>query len=161
MTFYAHSKPGSGKGNWQDLGVHLHTVAMMASQLSPEAWRTHGHIAGLLHDAGKYQLAFQRYIEIDPEASNEGSDSRRVQHAIVGAAHAWSKCVDSLPLALAVQAHHGKLKTMSLLEDAVTNAGVLLLRDAVRDGCDTPRLMLRGKKGTAPAHDEISPVFHV
>jgi CRISPR-associated endonuclease/helicase Cas3 len=91
-------------------------------------------VAGLWHDAGKYQLAFQRYIEADVEASNEGSDGRRVQHAIVGAAHAWRNGVESLPIALAVQAHHGKLKTVSLLEDAVTNVGVTLLRDAERDG---------------------------
>jgi CRISPR-associated endonuclease/helicase Cas3 len=33
-----------------------------------------------------------------------------------------------------VQAHHGKLKTVSLLEDAVTNVGGALLHDAQRDG---------------------------
>ncbi len=134
MTFYAHSKSGADKEQWQELGAHLDAVATLAAEFAPIAWAAHAHVAGLLHDAGKYQLAFQRYIEADVEASNEGSSGTRVQHAIVGAAHAWGKCVESLPIALAVQAHHGKLKTVSLLEDAVATVGLPLLRDAVRDG---------------------------
>src|SRR5665213_38130 len=103
MTFYAHSRPNPDKEKWQELREHLDAVAIRAAQFSPEAWKAHARVAGLLHDAGKYQLKFQRYIETDPEASNEGSDGRRVQHAIVGAAHAWSKGVESLPIALAGQ----------------------------------------------------------
>ncbi len=59
---------------------------------------------------------------------------RRIQHAIVGAAHALRKGMDLLPVALAVQAHHGRLKNAGLLEDAITNIGARLLRDAERDG---------------------------
>jgi CRISPR-associated endonuclease/helicase Cas3 len=134
MTFYAHSRLDPDRGCWQELGEHLDAVAEQAAEFAPTAWKTHAHVAGLWHDAGKYQLAFQRYIETDVEASNEGSDGRRVQHAIVGAAHAWRTGVESLPIALAVQAHHGKLKTVGLLEDAVANVGANLLQDAQRDG---------------------------
>jgi CRISPR-associated endonuclease/helicase Cas3 len=112
-------------------------------------------VAGLWHDAGKYQLAFQRYIETDVEASNEGSNGRRVQHAIVGAAHAWGSGVESLPIALAVQAHHGKLKTMSLLEDAVTNVGLPLLRDALRDGLPQDLLAIAVPRLPAGAEDRL------
>jgi CRISPR-associated endonuclease/helicase Cas3 len=134
MTFYAHSRPDLGKDHWQELRKHLDEVAALAEQFAPGEWKTHAKVAGLWHDAGKYQLAFQRYIEKDAEASNEEAEGRRIQHAIVGAAHAFRKGMDLLPIALAVQAHHGRLKNVGLLEDAVTNVGAALLRDAERDG---------------------------
>ena len=134
MTFYAHSRLDPDRGRWQELREHLDAVAEQAAEFAPTAWKTHARVAGLWHDSGKYQLAFQRYIETDVEASNEASNCRRIQHAIVGAAHAWRSGMESLPIALVVQAHHGKLKTVSLLEDAVTNFGVTLLHDAERDG---------------------------
>ena len=137
MIFYAHSRPGSERKNWQELRKHLDAVAKKAAEFAPEAWKSHAHLAGLFHDAGKYQLAFQQYISVDAEASNESRNAprdNRVQHAIVGASNAWRKGVHTLPVALAVQAHHGNLKTLSLLEDAVANTGEALLRDAKRDG---------------------------
>lgn len=134
MTFYAHSKPNADKDQWQELREHLDAVGVLAEQFAPEEWKAHARLAGLWHDAGKYQLAFQRYIERDSEASNEGVDGRRIQHAIVGAALARRKGMDLLPIALAVQAHHGRLKNESLLEDAIANTGTALLRDAERDG---------------------------
>jgi CRISPR-associated endonuclease Cas3-HD len=133
-TFYAHSRPDPDKDRWQELRKHLDEVATLAEQFAPGEWKTHARVAGLWHDAGKYQLAFQRYIEKDVEASNEGAEGRRIQHAIVGAAHALRKGMDLLPIALAVQAHHGRLKNAGLLEDAVTNVGAALLHDAEHDG---------------------------
>jgi CRISPR-associated endonuclease/helicase Cas3 len=133
-VFYAHSRPAPDKDHWQELRKHLDEVATLAEQFAPGKWKTHARVAGLWHDAGKYQFAFQRYIEKDVEASNEGAEGRRIQHAIVGAAHALRKGMDLLPIALAVQAHHGRLKNAGLLEDAVTNVGAALLRDAERDG---------------------------
>jgi CRISPR-associated endonuclease/helicase Cas3 len=134
MTFYAHSRPDPDRGRWQELRKHLDEVATLAEQFAPGKWKAHARVAGLWHDAGKYQLAFQRYIEKDVEASNEGAIGRRIQHAIVGATHALRTSLDLLPIALAVQAHHGRLKNPGLLEDAITNTGATLLRDAERDG---------------------------
>lgn len=134
MTFYAHSRTDSDKSKWQDLRKHLDEVGDLAEQFAPGVWKGHARVAGLWHDAGKYQLAFQRYIEKDVEASNEGVEGRRIQHAIVGAALALRKGMDLLPIALTVQAHHGRLKTASLLEDAIANVGAALLHDAERDG---------------------------
>jgi CRISPR-associated endonuclease/helicase Cas3 len=134
MTFYAHSRPDSNRDGWQELRRHLDEVATLAEQFAPKEWKSHAWVAGLWHDVGKYQLAFQRYIEKDVEASNEGAEVRRIQHAIVGAAHAFHKGIELLPIALAVQAHHGSLKNVGLLEDAVTNFGTTLLHDAERDG---------------------------
>ncbi len=134
MTFYAHSRPGTDKSQWQELRTHLEDVAALAEHFAPERWKAYARLAGLWHDAGKYQLAFQRHIESDSEASNEGAEGRRVQHAIVGAAHALRNGMDLLPVALAVQAHHGRLKNFGLLEDAIHNVGAVLLQDAKRDG---------------------------
>jgi CRISPR-associated endonuclease/helicase Cas3 len=135
MTFYAHTRPGPDKSHWQELRRHLDEVATLAERFAPEQWKTHARLAGLWHDAGKYQLKFQRYIASDVDASNEGVDGRRVQHAIVGAAYAWrTGGMDLLPVALAVQAHHGRLKNFGLLEDAIDHGGAALLKDAERDG---------------------------
>ncbi len=133
-TFYAHSRPDPNKDHWQELRVHLEGVAALAEQFAPKEWKAHARLAGLWHDAGKYQLKFQRYIENDIEASNEGAEGRRVRHAIVGAAHAFRSGIDLLPIALAVQAHHGRLKTFGLLEDAINNGGASLLQEAQIDG---------------------------
>ncbi|HEU5402153.1 MAG TPA: CRISPR-associated endonuclease Cas3'' [Terriglobales bacterium] len=119
---------------WQELRKHLDEVGALAEQFAPEEWKAHARVAGLWHDVGKYQISFQQYIEKDIEASNEGAEARRIQHAIVGAAHARRKGMDLLPIALAVQAHHGRLKNAGLLEDAITNVGAALLHDAERDG---------------------------
>lgn len=134
MTFYAHSRPKPDKSQWQELRKHLDEVATLAEQFAPREWKAHARVAGLWHDAGKYQLDFQQYLERDVEASNEGTEGRRIQHAVVGAALALRKGVDLLPIALAVQAHHGKLKNIGLLEDAVANVGIVLLHNAERDG---------------------------
>lgn len=135
MAFYAHSRPNADKDQWQELRKHLDEVGTLAEQFAPREWKAHARVAGLWHDAGKYQLDFQRYLEKDLEASNEGAEGRRIQHAIVGAALALRKGIDHLlPIALAVQAHHGKLKNVGLLEDAVANVGAALLRHAERDG---------------------------
>ncbi|MBT9332982.1 CRISPR-associated endonuclease Cas3'' [Paracidobacterium acidisoli] len=138
MIFYAHSRQNDpGKETWQELRLHLETVAAKAAEFAPEAWKPHARLAGLWHDAGKYQLRFQRYIAQNSEASNEPeapSSAGRVQHAIVGAAHARRAGLHAAPIALAVQAHHGRLKTIGDLESAIENTGAALLRDALQDG---------------------------
>lgn len=85
MVFYAHSKRDADKTHWQELRKHLDEVASLAEQFAPRPWKSYARLAGLWHDAGKYQIKFQQYIENDTQASNEGVGGR-VQHAIVGAA---------------------------------------------------------------------------
>lgn len=132
--FYAHSKKDADLSQWQELRTHLEEVAALAERFAPAQWKRHAYTAGLWHDVGKYQLDFQEYLAKDHEASNEGYQGRRIQHAIVGAALAKWQGIDSLPIALAVQAHHGSLKNESLLKDAITNHGATLLRQAECDG---------------------------
>ncbi len=111
--------------------THLSAVAVLAERFAPPAWKYHARVAGLLHDVGKYQAAFQSYLANDPEASNQAIGT---PHAIVGAALAWRAGLHSLPIALAVQAHHGSLKTLGQLEDATAETGTRLLGEAVRNG---------------------------
>jgi CRISPR-associated endonuclease/helicase Cas3 len=154
-AFYAHSRPDPEKDRWQELIKHLEEVSTLAEQFAPTKWKTHARIAGLWHDIGKYRLEFQRYLEGDVEASNEGAQGRRIQHAIVGAAHALRKGMDLLPIALAVQAHHGSLKNAGLLEDAVTNIGARLLQEAERDGVPQDLLQVAVPELPSEAKDRL------
>ena len=78
--YYAHTKVnGKGETEKQLLKEHLHGVADLAASfalpgLSRSAW-----LAGLLHDIGKYQSAFQSYLE------GKGGG---VPHALCGAQEA-------------------------------------------------------------------------
>ncbi len=149
MQFYAHSRKTGDPGEWQRLEDHLSAVSHMAEAFAPAGWGDQARLAGLLHDAGKYQAAFQKYIAKDVDASNEGKRGKGVQHAIAGAALAMQIGSTSFPAALAVQAHHGALKSITELQNAVELIGRRLLQDAERDGLP-PAL---GKSG-APALPE-------
>ncbi len=75
--FYAHSTPQADKANWQSLRDHLHSVGLLAR--SRAAFFSAGDLAeasGVLHDLGKYTLAFQGRLL---------GDIARVDHATWGA----------------------------------------------------------------------------
>ncbi len=155
--FYAHSRRPGEQGSGQDLREHLDSVATLAEEFAPLEWKAHARLAGLWHDIGKYQSAFQLYIAGNPEASNESVGSNRVQHSIVGASLAWRTGPYSLPVALAVQAHHGRLKTVSLLRDAVENVGKDLLGAAERDGL--PADLMRAPVPQLPAEAQRDALY--
>ena len=91
MTFYAHSRPGSDKGDWQELRKHLEKVAAITARLAGKIGLSRaGELIGLAHDLGKYSEAFQQYLskvagdaamEMEPEFSPKGS----VDHSTAGA----------------------------------------------------------------------------
>jgi len=62
--WYAHSLPASPKSEWQQLAEHLLSTAALASQRAEKfgAGRA-AHLAGLLHDLGKYTREFQNRLE--------------------------------------------------------------------------------------------------
>lgn len=75
--YYAHSTPTLDKSDWQTLESHLAVVGQIAGEragrFGAETW---GQAAGLLHDAGKYSVPFQRRLEGARE---------RVDHSTAGA----------------------------------------------------------------------------
>jgi CRISPR-associated endonuclease/helicase Cas3 len=64
MGFYAHSGEGDGiRDDWQLLVVHLLAVAELAGKFAPKiGLEQAAFLAGLFHDLGKYDPAFQAYI---------------------------------------------------------------------------------------------------
>jgi len=76
-AFYAHSTPNPDKSDWQPLREHLEAVAEIAARnASAFSGDTLAHLAGLLHDLGKYTDEFQQRVT---------GDAIRVDHATRGA----------------------------------------------------------------------------
>lgn len=68
MDFYAHSGRDPGKSDWQTLKEHLFAVARLAGEKArPFGLERAAFIAGLFHDLGKYNPAFQRRLDGAPE----------------------------------------------------------------------------------------------
>lgn len=99
MVYIAHTKED---GSVQSVREHLLGTAALAeafaSQFNAAEW---GKTTGLMHDAGKYSKAFQKYI-LDP-AGKRGT----VDHSTAGAQIAWKKGLG--PAAFAVAGHHAGL----------------------------------------------------
>lgn len=110
MLYYAHSGQLPDRSDWQRLQSHLNAVAKLAHErarlFGGADW---AHLAGLLHDLGKYSQAFQRRLN--------GSD-QRADHSTAGAKLAiehlrqtlgpeWS--VLAKPLAFVIAGHHAGL----------------------------------------------------
>ncbi len=153
MTAFAHSRHLPDNRPWQELADHLSQVSRLAAQFAPPPLRDLAHTAGLWHDLGKYQKAFQQYIGAHPESAGESGESTRVPqgvpHAAAGAALALERLGSTLSglfITLAVEAHHGSLKRLSDVEQAVARRGPELLRMA-REG-ELP-----------PALEQASPAF--
>ena len=87
-------------GKWQPLAEHLRNVSELAARfaapMGPEA-AAEARLAGLLHDLGKYQPDFQRYL---------ATGRPRTPHAIHGAAIVASQ---SRLLANLIASHHAGL----------------------------------------------------
>ena len=82
----AHTPPTDGEGEWHDLKTHLESVAARASEFANSFdARDHGYLLGLLHDIGKFDPEFQRYLR----EAHEGRRHRGPPHAIWGALLAY------------------------------------------------------------------------
>jgi CRISPR-associated endonuclease/helicase Cas3 len=78
MKFFAHSGKKSDKSDWQTLAEHSENVARLAAQMaSVFGCENAAYAAGLFHDLGKYNPAFQRRLE---------DANTRVDHSTAGAA---------------------------------------------------------------------------
>jgi len=77
--YFAHSTPTADKSDWQPLDEHLRHVAGLAAEAAARfGAREWGHVAGLLHDLGKYSGGFQLRLE----------GGARLDHATAGAIEA-------------------------------------------------------------------------
>lgn len=74
---FAHTNDSGDRGDWQELRLHLHSVAKLAAMRAGYfGCERLGYVAGLFHDLGKYSAAFQRRLA--------GSDES-VDHSTAGA----------------------------------------------------------------------------
>lgn len=113
MEHWAHVKPGKdGRPVHHELPAHLSAVGELGASLgaifNASDWL---RLAGLWHDLGKYQEAFQRHIRKASgfDAHIETSPGK-VKHAIAGAIHATEKCGPyGQLLAYLIAGHHAGL----------------------------------------------------
>ncbi len=112
MEYIAHTRNQQGKR--QDLLEHLRNVADMAAQFATPFGAADGaRIAGLFHDIGKFNPAFQQYLR-DAEAGvvkPGGPD-----HKGAGAVWAVQQKIDLL--AFLIAGHHGGLPAQKTLKNA-------------------------------------------
>jgi CRISPR-associated endonuclease/helicase Cas3 len=75
--YFAHSKAGLDKTEWQCLKDHLVNTANLAAEFGRDAGVSElARVAGLMHDIGKYSEAFQSRLE---------GSKRHVDHSTAGA----------------------------------------------------------------------------
>jgi CRISPR-associated endonuclease/helicase Cas3 len=112
-SFYAHSGTPSAPKTWQSLSEHLNAVAVLSAQhaatlgLSGSAF-----LAGLFHDLGKYDPAFQRKL---------WGEANRVDHSTAGGVVLLSQLQrqDAIPaqmIAYAIFGHHAGLPDFKTAE---------------------------------------------
>lgn len=78
MKYYAHSGVADDRSDWQSLAEHLEAVAALAGEMArPMGLERAACLAGLLHDLGKYAVAFQQRL---------GGADIAVDHSTAGAA---------------------------------------------------------------------------
>ncbi len=110
MIYFAHTIANKPEKEWHLLSSHLESTAGIAASFAhSEEYAKIFKIAGLLHDLGKYQQAFQKYLK-------EGGRRGSVPHASWGAA--YSLMLNNQETAFAIDGHHKGLPDKS---DAQTN----------------------------------------
>jgi CRISPR-associated endonuclease/helicase Cas3 len=110
---FAHSKPGRPLSEWHLLTEHLDATSSRAEEFAHSYSAGWGRLAGLWHDAGKYQQAFQDYLKAE-------GDHTRAPHSAVGARIAYERRAASLPFVIA--GHHGGLPNKTHLLQQLADA---------------------------------------
>ncbi|MBU2514682.1 CRISPR-associated helicase Cas3' [bacterium] len=98
MEFYAHTKKDQPKSEWQKLSHHLiQTSEIVAGFSNCPEYCSIFKLAGLLHDFGKYQIDFQKYLE-------NGGRRGSVPHAAWGAG--FAKILGYNDISIVIDGHH-------------------------------------------------------
>lgn len=102
QAFHAHSLEGRPEAAWQPLSEHLQAVAGLAQEFAARFGGGQlAHLAGLLHDLGKYTREFQSYIR---------GTGCSVDHASWGAKVALERFkMEGYLVAYAIAGHHAGL----------------------------------------------------
>ncbi|MGD0338611.1 MAG: CRISPR-associated helicase Cas3' [Bacteroidota bacterium] len=94
--FYAHSE--NARGEKHSLIEHLKKTAELTRSFAPsEKLRNLFYLAGLLHDVGKFQDGFQKYL---------ATGKPKTPHAGIGAYNAYRTAKNIYPLQFTIQGHH-------------------------------------------------------
>ncbi len=124
-SFYAHSKQGLDKAEWQCLKEHLVNTADLAAGFGRNAGVAElARVAGLMHDIGKYSTAFQKRLE---------GSKHKVDHSTAGAREIIGLFKDTPQkiladmLAYCIAGHHTGLPDYGSKAD-VEGDGTLLAR---------------------------------
>jgi len=111
MEYIAHSS--NEEGNEQPLAAHLIGVAEIMEKFAPnEMLRKVFRTTGLIHDIGKYQNEFQRYIK-------EGGVRGSVPHANIGAA--YCRVLKQQEAAFVVDGHHKGIPDLAELQTDIAS----------------------------------------
>lgn len=119
MTYYAHSNE-LDKSKWQTVKDHLENTARLALSLGEDIGLSEfAYIAALLHDIGKYSLAFQNRLN---------GANIRIDHSTAGAQEViklFKKDADQqlmgILLAYCISGHHSGLLDYGSVIDCETD----------------------------------------
>ncbi|MGA9398415.1 MAG: CRISPR-associated helicase Cas3' [Anaerolineaceae bacterium] len=106
QIYYAHSHE-TDKAYWQTVKDHLTNTATIAADLAADAGLSDfAYLAGLLHDIGKYSLAFQRRLEGGPKVDHATAGAQEITRLMIDTPR--QKMLGSL-LSYCIAGHHGGL----------------------------------------------------
>lgn len=106
VDYYAHSGLRMDRSDWQTLPDHLESTALLAAERAERlGLRASAHMAGLFHDFGKYDPAFDRVLR---------GENVRVDHSTAGAALLYARAPQGLRacaelIGYAILGHHAGL----------------------------------------------------
>jgi len=125
--FFAHT-PTETDGKWHDLVSHLKRVAKLAHENASKFGAGElGQLAGLWHDIGKFNPAFQEYLKDCYEADLTGKKAPRggsVPHAVYGAILASEQSATEAVewLVPVIYGHHAGLPDRDRYSQALQNS---------------------------------------
>src|SRR5215211_3212072 len=126
MRAVAHT-PRDGSTQWHDLSTHLHDTARLASRFATKFQSGElAYIAGLVHDIGKYNPAFQRYLH----DAHAGREATSVPHAVYGGLAARDAGLHAL--AFTVHGDHTQMPAPGDLQNSFRDREIATTYDVVR-----------------------------